>query len=290
MTIPTKKLHDGFEMPVMGLGTWRMGGDFSHNPENDDQADITAIQNAIEAGITHIDTAEKYAGGYTETLLGKAIKGYDRKKLFLVTKIREEHLAYKDVLPALIASLEHLGTSYLDMYMIHGPNLNVPIEETMKALDEVVDQRLVRYLVFRNLSLERLKKAQAVCHHKIQAVQYHYNLRFREAEKKGIIQYCQDRDIMCIAWRPVQKGMLSTDPPQVVADLCKKYGKTPSQIAINWLISQKDVVTLSKMGHKEHLMENLGALGGEMEAEDIEKLRTEFPDQQNISDSVPLKE
>jgi diketogulonate reductase-like aldo/keto reductase len=84
--------------------------------------------------------------------------------------------------------------------------------------------------------------------------------------------------------------MLSTDPPQVVADLCKKYGKTPSQIAINWLISQKDVVTLSKMGHKEHLMENLGALGWEMEAEDIEKLRTEFPDQQNISDSVPLKE
>ncbi len=86
MIIPTKKLKNGFELSVYGLGTWKMGGRTEHDPRNDDAADIKAIQTAIDNGITHIDTAEAYAAGYAEMLVGKAIKNYDRSKLFLASK------------------------------------------------------------------------------------------------------------------------------------------------------------------------------------------------------------
>src|SRR6185437_3072937 len=79
MTIPTKKLKNGFEMPVIGFGTWMIGGASTHDPENDDEADIQAIKNALDIGITHIDTAELYADGYAETLIGRVIKEYERK-------------------------------------------------------------------------------------------------------------------------------------------------------------------------------------------------------------------
>jgi diketogulonate reductase-like aldo/keto reductase len=289
MKIPTKKLRNGFEMPIFGLGTWQMGGKVTRDPSNDDEADITAIKNAIEAGIAHIDTAEKYAEGHAESLVGRAIEGYDRKKLFLVSKVAENHLSYTDVAHSLNASLERMRTPYLDLYMIHGPNSEIPLEETMRALDEAVDKGFVKYIAVSNFTVEKLKEAQSLAKHTIVAGQYHLNLKFREAEKKGVLEYCQTSDKMFIAWRPVQKGFLSTNTTDLIESFCKKYDKTPSQIAINWLISQKNIVTLSKMRSAEHLTENLGALDFKMESEDIKKLRSEFPDQQDISDAVPLR-
>src|SRR3990167_4423955 len=98
MNIPTKKLKGGFEMPIYGLGTWQMGGRKVRDMANNDDADIEAIQGAIKAGVTHIDTAEIYANGYAETLIGQAIEGYDRSKLFLVSKVHEANFAYNNVL------------------------------------------------------------------------------------------------------------------------------------------------------------------------------------------------
>ncbi|CAN5115507.1 aldo/keto reductase [soil metagenome] len=288
MLIQTKKLSNNFELPVFGLGTWTMGGRLEHDIHNDDQRNISAIKNAIEAGITHIDTAEKYAAGYAETLVGKAIRGYDRKDLFLVTKIAEEHLHYNDVETSLHHSLERLQIDYIDMYMVHGPSPTIPIEETMEALDDLVDKGFIKNLALSNFTVERFEKAQRASKHKIVAGQYHFNLKYREPERKNILDYCQSHDVMFIAWRPIQKGIIAMTNSPLLKQLCKKYTKTPTQIAINWLISQKNVVTLSKMSTQEHLEENLGALGWSLEKEDVQKLTTEFPDQQNISDAVPL--
>src|SRR5579863_2086143 len=108
MNIPVKKLKNGFTMPVYGFGTWQMGGKVTHDPNNDDKADIAAIKAAIDLGVTHFDTAEMYAAGYSEILLGKAIKGYDRSKLFLVSKVYSEHLSYEDVLTSARSSLKRL--------------------------------------------------------------------------------------------------------------------------------------------------------------------------------------
>ncbi len=288
MIIPTKKLKNGFEIPVYGLGTWMMGGGMVKDPNNDDQADIRAIKSAIEAGVTHIDSAEKYAEGYAEELVGKAIQGYDREKLFLVTKIAEDHLHYNDVFTSLNHSLERLQTDYLDLYMIHGPSLTIPIEETMRAFDEIVARGLVKNIAVSNFTVERFEKAQAVTKNKIVAGQYHLNLKYREAERKGLLRYFQENDIMFIAWRPLQKGVLLQEENNLFDEIAKKYNKTPAQIALNWLISQENVVTLSKTGDENHLKENLGALGWQMDKEDIERLDKEYPNQESISDTVPL--
>ena len=94
MQIPTKKLKTGFQMPIYGSGTWQMGGRKEHDLSNDDEADIEGIRNALDIGITHIDTAEVYADGYSEILVSKAIEGYDRSKIFLVSKVQEKNMSY----------------------------------------------------------------------------------------------------------------------------------------------------------------------------------------------------
>lgn len=287
MQIPNKKLKNGFEMPVFGLGTWYIGGAKSHNMDNDDESDIKAIQNAINNGITHIDTAEVYAGGYAETLIGKSIKNYNRSALFITSKVSYD-MSYNGILNACKKSLERLETNYLDLYLLHNYNPDFPLSEQAKALDFLVKEGLVKNIGVCNFGKENLAEIQSYTKNKIVCNQVHYNLIFREPESKGLLQYCQQNDILLSAWRPTQKGMLSSNVNDFVMKLCDKYNKTPIQIAINWLISQDNVITLSKTSKEEHLKENLGAIGWCMEKNDIELLREEYPDQKEISDAVPL--
>ena len=123
---------------------------------------------------------------------------------------------------------------------------------------------------------------------KIVVNQVHYNLIFREPEKSGLLDYCRKNDVLLIAWRPVEKGILSVKGIKIIDEVCRKYNKTAAQIAINWLISQKNVVTLAKMVSQKHLHENLGALNWQMDNSDIEKLRRSFPGQKSVSAAVPL--
>ncbi len=275
-------------MPVFGLGTWMIGGGRERNPENDDEADRESIRRAIERGLTHIDTAEMYAGGHAERILGEAIKVYDRAKLFLVSKVWPDNLNYDSLLRSAENSLSRLGTSYLDLYLIHMPNPQISLNETMRAMNELVDRGLVRHIGVSSFSVPRMEEALSFSRHPIVATQVHYNLIFREPEEKGVISYAERNGMLVIAWRPVQKGALSENPPKILREMCNKYGRTPAQVALNWLISQPSVVTLSTMRKISHLEENLGALGWTMEQEDIEKLRREFPGKQSVSDSVPL--
>jgi len=288
MKIETKKLKNGFELPVYGLGTWQMGGRSERDLNNNDKADILAIQKAVDVGVTHIDTAEAYADGYTETLIGKAVEKYDRSKLILVSKVHHDNLAYDDVIKACKNSLKRLRTNYLDLYLLHRYNTQIPINKTMKALETLLEEGLIKNIGVSNFNVERMEEAQANTKYKIVANQIHLNLRYRESEKKGVLKYCQDNDMLFIAWRPTQKGVLLKSVPKILDDLCKKYNKTPAQIAINWLISQKNVVTLAKTTNLDHLQENLGALGWKMDKKDVELLRNEFPEQEFISDAVPI--
>ncbi|MFA9289277.1 MAG: aldo/keto reductase [Weeksellaceae bacterium] len=288
MIIPTKKLQNGFEMPVYGIGTWEMGGKMERDPRNDDQADITAIKSAIEMGVTHIDTAEAYAAGHSETLVGKAIQGYNRKDLFLVSKVKEPNLNYDQIPQSLQHSLERMQTDYLDVYMIHGPSETIPIEESMKALCELKDKGLIKHIAVSNFTVERFQAAQTASSHPIVAGQYHLNLKYREAEKRGILDHFQKNDVMFIAWRPLQKGLFNKESSALLQEMMQKYHKTASQIALNWLVSQQNVVTLSKTRSIDHLKENIAAVDFTMEKEDVIKLDQEYPDQEAVSDAVPL--
>lgn len=288
MNIPTKKLKSGFEMPVYGLGTWQMGGRKEHDTSNDDEADIMAIRDALNAGITHIDTAEAYADGYSETLISKAIDGYDRSKIFLVSKVQDKNMNYDDILNACKQSLARLKTSYLDLYLLHRFPRVAPLKEAIRALDKLVEDGLVKNIGVCNFTKEHLEEAQSYTKNKIVCNQVHYNLEFREPEVTGLLEYCQNNNVFISAWRPIGKGNLLENTPPILKEMCDKYKKTPAQIALNWLISQPYVITLSKTRHIEHLNENLGALGWAMEKEDIERIRKEYPNQQNVSDTVPL--
>lgn len=286
MKIPTKKLKSGFELPVYGLGLWQMGGRWQSDTSKD-AADIKAIESAIQLGVTHIDTAESYGNGHAEELLGEALKNADRKNLIIATKVSASNQSYDGLKHSFEASLKRIGTDYIDLYLLHRyPEPGISISETMKAMDELVEQGLVKSIGVCNMTPNRFREAQKHTKNKLVCNQVHYNLQYREIEGTGVLEFCQQNDVMVVAWRPVQKGILPQS--DLIAELAKKYSKTPIQIAINWLISQENVVTISKTSSIEHLNENLGAVGWSLEIEEIERIRKEFPEQKKVSDAVPL--
>jgi diketogulonate reductase-like aldo/keto reductase len=286
--IPVKQLKNGCTIPVLGLGTWLMGGNKVRNPENDDNADIIGIKTALEMGITHIDTAENYAEGHAEELVGLATAGFERKNLFLASKVDPSHLHTDDLLKALQQSLERLHTDYLDLYMIHAPNDTVPLAESINALNTAADKKLVRHIGVSNFTAERLKGAQKYTSHPIVVNQVYYNVKTREPETDGLLSYCQQNDIFLEAYRPLNKGALETKSISLLAQLAEKYKKTTTQIALNWLTSQTNIIILVKMTKPNHIQENIGATGWEMSSDDIELARAQFPDQTSRSDQHPL--
>src|SRR5665811_1174235 len=265
MVIETKKLKNGFELPVFGFGTWSMGGRDKMDPANDDASDIKAIKTATELGITHIDTAEFYSEGHAEELVSQAIKGFDRSRLIITTKVTPMHLHYNDLINSAKQSLKRLKTEYIDVYLIHNPNPYIDIKESIEALDFLLEKKFIRAIGLSNFSVELFRKAQLSTSNIITCNHLHYNLKHRGPLNDGSIKYAQDNDVMIVAWRPTQKSLFSREPVEIVNKLCSKYGKTANQIAINWLISQKNVATISKTRKIEHLKENLGALDWRME-------------------------
>ena len=278
-----KTLKCGFSMPILGMGTWQMGGRMERDSRNDDAGQIQALKTGLDLGFNLIDTAESYADGKAEELVGEAIRGYDRGKLFLTSKVWKTHVAYDDVLRAAENSLKRLGTDYLDLYLYHQVNNEVPLKETMRAFDRLVSEKLVRHIGVSNFALERFKRAQACAEHKIVVNQIHYSLSMREPESE-LLPWLQENDVMIQAWRPLR----GVPDCALLNELCAKYGKTKSQIALNWLIMQKNIVTITASSSARHIQDNLDAAAFEMAPSDVELLTRDFPENKFISDAVPL--
>ncbi|MFH1395773.1 MAG: aldo/keto reductase [archaeon] len=272
-----KKLSTGFNLPVLGFGTWAMGGlkvkDTTHDKE-----DINAIKTALKLGITHIDTAESYSQGHSEELVGEAINEFDRKTLFITTKVAPQNFHYDDLINSAKNSLKRLQVDYIDLYLLHSPNPEIPIEESMKAMDYLVEQGMVRNIGISNFSVDEMKKAQACTKNKIVTNQIDYSLLVRNKSKyvekmeSEIIPYCQENDILVTAYKPLALGRLGKENFPLLKELAERYNKTPAQIALNWVISKKNIVAIFKSTNPEHIKENLGALGWKLEPEDVVKL------------------
>ncbi len=280
MDIPIKKLKNGFELPELGLGTWQMGGRHETDTSND-AAEILAIKAAIELGMTHIDTAEVYGAGHAEELVREGIKEFNRKKLFITSKVKENSREAR-IFEACAESLKRLGTEYLDLYLLHHYSPDCPLEESIGALDELVSRKLVKHIGVSNFTKEHLAEAQKLTKQHIVCNQVYYNLQARAPETTGLLEYCQKNDVLLVAYRPVEKGKLLEGVPKIMDEMCVKYQKTPAQIAINWLISQRGVVTIAKTSNLAHLKENLGAVGWNLTDGDVELLRKEYPDQTDV--------
>jgi diketogulonate reductase-like aldo/keto reductase len=286
MNVPIKTLSNGFSLPVYGLGTWQMGGRWEADASQDEK-EIHAIQHAIEQGVTHLDTAESYGNGHSEELIARATRGIDRSKLVITSKVSGDHQSYENILRSCEASLARLKTDYLDLYLLHRfPDVGTDIKDTMRAMNRLVDEGVVRNIGVCNMTVNRLKAAQAASSNKLVCNQLHYSLDCREIVDRGVLEYCQQNDVFVTAWGPLSKGAL--EDAVILHEMAQKYGKTPYQVALNWLITQQNVITIPKTSTPEHLDENLGALGWELSPEDWHMLADEFPGQVSTSNRVPL--
>lgn len=262
------KLLDGFEINPIGIGTWGVGGWFSADTRRDEEQ-IDAIRYSLKKGQNHIDTAEMYSSGHSEEVVGQAIKGFDRTKLFIASKVYKENASSGSIPKAAEQMLERLQTDYLDLLYIHSCFDESRIEDYMKGLNKAQAEGLTKTIGVSNFrNLGQLEKAISVTKSPIVALQNHYNVTFQEEVDDDIKKLCRKEKIVIVGYSPLENSFRS----KKVVQLAEKYKKSPEQIALNWLVSQEGVVTITKSMNKEHIDENLGALDFEMEKEDLELL------------------
>lgn len=262
-------------LPVLGLGTWEIGGRFSPDYSMDLEA-IEIIRLAVEKGMRLIDTAEIYGGGHAEELVGEAVKEF-REEVFIATKVWHSHLRYEDVPKALEQSLRRLKTSYVDLYQIHWPNPGIPLRETMKAMEKLVRDGKVRFIGVSNFAIRDLEEAMShLSHTEIVSNQVLYNIRDKNIERE-ILPFCRKNKITIIAYRPLAKGMVAREPYRSRLEaIGKGYGKTAVQVALNWVLRHDNVIAIPKTMNPRHLEELLGAVGWRMRKEDYETISRMF--------------
>jgi len=247
------RLRSGFEMPVLGLGTWELTG----------RKCTETVKKALEMGYKHIDTAEYY-GNEKET--GRAISGFDRSEIFITSKVWMTHLKHDDVIKACEASLKRLGTSYLDLYLIHWPNEKISLSETMKAMEHLVKDGKVRSVGISNFDIKRTREALEVSSVPVSnnQVEFHPHLY-----QKGLLEFCKKSGIAITAYCPLARGKVLKDP--VITGIAEKYGRTPAQVTLRWLL-QKGTVVIPKASSEQHLKENMNIFGWKLKKEDESRI------------------
>jgi diketogulonate reductase-like aldo/keto reductase len=258
-------------LPKIGFGTWSLGGGGSADPGLD-SASMTALRSALETGYTHFDTAEYYAAGHCEELVGRAIHGTNtpRETVFITTKISPEHLRYEDVFRSCENSLRRLKMDYIDLYLIHWPGTGVKYEETFRALNKVVHDGKVKHLGVSNFKLKLLKQSQELSETPIITNQVPYRLPDKEYVENGVLDYCQQNDILLTAYSPVK--FRSMNVHKTLGAIAKAHSATPFQIALAWLVRQPRVITIPMSFNPQHIKENFDAAEIELTQEEFETL------------------
>ena len=250
---PEFKLKDGNRIPALGLGTLELTGEKC----------IEVVKKSLQLGYKHIDTAEAY-GNQKE--IGKGIKNFDRKKLFITSKIWMENLHHDDVFKSCEKTLKELKTDYLDLYLIHWPNRNIPLEETFKALEELAKEGKIKSIGVSNFTINHLKDALKVAGMLITVNQVEFHPYLYQ---KDLLEFCNQNKIVLTAYSPLGRGSLIKD--EVIREISAKYKKTPAQVCLRWEL-ERGVVVIPKASSESHLKENLGIFGWKLSNEDIERI------------------
>jgi diketogulonate reductase-like aldo/keto reductase len=266
------------QIPVLGLGTWGIGGFSSRRLGGEDQ-DVAALRLGLDLGMHFIDTAEMYAHGHSEEVVATAVEK-QRADVFIATKVSAENLSYERVMRSCDASLRRLNTDYIDLYQVHWPNPRIPIAETMKAMEKLVEEGKVRHIGVSNFSVEQTRQAQeSLTKNSIASNQVEYNLTERSIED-NLLPYCAREKVTVIAYSPVARGQLAGTGRDsrwhTLDSIATKYSKTRTQVALNWLICKEPVVAIPKAGRLEHVRENGGAVGWALKREDQDALNMAF--------------
>ncbi|MCX6648001.1 MAG: aldo/keto reductase [Candidatus Bathyarchaeota archaeon] len=266
-----REIAKGVSIPILGLGTWGMGGREAPDKARDSET-VTAIRMGVELGLTHLDTAEYYGAGHAEELVGEAIEGMDRGKLFITSKVWHNHLQRDDLLRSMKASLKRLGVDNVDLYLVHWPNPDVPLRETMGAMDECVKEGYTKYIGVSNFSAQLMEEAQTCLKEtRLIANQVQYSL-LDQKPRMELLPACRKMGISLIAYRPLERGAILQTSNPVMDEIAEAHGKTRVQVALNWLIAQDGVFTIPKSTNPVHLMEFMGALGWRLNPEEWARL------------------
>lgn len=264
----------GVELPEIGQGTWDV-------PESGARlADAkAALRRGMELGMTHLDTAEMYGGGRVEQILGDAIRGLDREKLFITSKVLPSNARYDDTLRACERSLKHLGIDYLDLYLLHWQS-EYPLEETMRALERLVKDGKTRFIGVSNFDLDELREAQSYLRDtKLACNQVLYNLGERGVEFR-LLPYCRENGIAVVGYTPFGRSRFPRAQSKeggVLAQIASKHGKTPRQVILNFLTRDPALFAIPKASRAEHVEENAGGSGWRLADDDVRAIEAEFP-------------
>jgi 2,5-diketo-D-gluconate reductase B len=186
------------------------------------------------------------------------------------TKVWHTHMLYRDVMKAIEGSLKRLGTDYVDLYLIHWPNPSVPLEETMRGLNEAAQKGLSRYIGVSNFTVSQMEQAAALAERPLASNQVPCSLGQRKYVQNGVLSHCQENGIVLTAYSPLDVGSVAND--YQVIQIAEHYIASAVQVALAWLVRQPKVIAIPKASNRQHLQENLAALELELREEDAAAL------------------
>ena len=243
----------------IGLGTWRLGSYGEHPNES--------LKYGLESGINVIDTAESYAFGYAERLVGEAIKGYRREDLFIISKVLPNRL---NIIYYALQSVKNLGTR-MDLYLLHSPHIaEGTLKDRLIQMEQAIDMGLTRYIGVSNFTVKQIMEARSLLS-KYDIIAVENKLNVFDKYWFDTVEYCQREGLAFFSYTSLDTGRVMNN--NYVKRIGLRYGKTPIETALNWLIHIPNVVALCKIGHPEHLSGLLGALDWEMDKSDWQLLK-----------------
>jgi len=249
----------GTSVPALGLGTWQLTG----------QSCRETVETALGMGYRHIDTAQAY-GNERQVGLGMDAAAVDREDVFLTTKLDGSNRNERSVRRSTRESLNKLGTDYLDLLLIHWPNTPwmASLSETLGAMNDVVEEGLVRHIGVSNFSPSLLDRARDISSAPVFTDQVQYHPYW---DQRKLLDYCRIHDVLLTAYSPLARGGVLDDPALV--QIGNKYGKSPAQVALRWLVQQDGVAAIPKASSREHLEANLAVFDFELTDAEMERIR-----------------
>jgi diketogulonate reductase-like aldo/keto reductase len=261
------RFPDGTSVPALGQGTWQMGEDPAKRAD-----ELAALQAGIDLGLTLLDTAEMYADGGSERLVGEAVRGR-RAQVFVVSKVYPQNASRLRLPQACEASLQRLGTDYLDLYLLHWRG-QVPLAETAEAMERLVAAGKIRRWGVSNLDMEAMQELLAAGGAACTTDQVLYNLT-RRGPELDLLPWLAAHEMPVMAYSPVEQGRLLTNP--ALQKVAARLGVAPAQVALAWVLHHDQVLTIPKAGRVAHVQQNRAAADLRLFPTDLAELDAAFP-------------